>query len=162
MAVNVTFAGNVGKDPETRTFNNGHSLTTFSVGVSQGYFDQSRQWVDQGTMWITVECSPMAARQLPYVNKGARVLVTGLLSQRFYQRKDGGQGSELRCYAHALGFLHKQQQGQQPQPSQPSQPSAGIRQGAPAAQAQGMPVDPWAGNAGSDAEWAAGGGEPSF
>ena len=155
MAVNVTFAGNVGKDPETRTFPTGHSLTTFSVGVSQGYFDQSRQWVDQGTMWITVECSPTAARQLPYVRKGARVLVAGLLSQRFYQRKDGGQGSELRCYAHALGFLHKpQQQGQaapqQPAPQQPAQP------------AQGTPVDPWAGNAGSDAEWAAAGGEPSF
>ncbi|KAB5608390.1 single-stranded DNA-binding protein [Bifidobacterium jacchi] len=161
MAVNVTFAGNVGRDPETRTFQNGHSLTTFSVGVSQGYFDTSRQWVDQGTMWVTVECSPTAARQLPYVAKGARVLVTGLLSQRFYQKKDGSQGSELRCYAHALGFLHKpQQQGQQ---SQPSQQAAGPQQAAPAAQSQGMPVDPWASNAGSDAEWnAAAGGEPSF
>lgn len=153
MAVNIAFKGNVGKDPETHTFQNGNSVTTFSVGVSQGYFDQSHQWQDQGTMWITVECSPTAAQQLPYVRKGAKVLVTGLLSQRFYTKKDGSQGSELRVYAQALGFQHRQQQNnagtQQPQQGvyapQPQQPQR-QQQAAP-------PSDPWADNSyGNDPE----------
>lgn len=127
MGANVTFTGNVGRDPETRSFDNGRSLTTFSVGVSQGYYDQQNQWHDQGTMWITVECSPTAARQLPYVHKGVRLLVNGRLSQRFYQKKDGSQGSELRVYADAIGFLHKKDE--QPQTGgftggQPQQPAS--------------------------------------
>lgn len=138
MAVNIAFKGNVGKDPETHTFPNGKSVTTFSVGVSQGYFDQQHQWQDQGTMWVTVECSPTAAQQLPYVRKGVKVLVTGLLSQRFYQKKDGSQGSELRCYAQALGFLHKQQQQQRGGFAGASQPAP--RQPAPSNDV----TDPWA------------------
>lgn len=44
MAVNVNLVGNVGKDPETKTFQNGGSVTSFTVGVSQGYFDKRNQW----------------------------------------------------------------------------------------------------------------------
>lgn len=150
MAVNITFKGNVGKDPETYTFQNGHSLTTFSVGVAQGYFDQQHQWQDQGTMWITVECSPTAAQHLPWVRKGAKVIVTGLLSQRFYTKKDGSQGSELRVYAQALGFQHKQQQ-QQDSGGQPPQQGGYTPQ--PQQQQPAPPSDPWADNSyGNDPE----------
>ncbi|NEG95987.1 hypothetical protein CS006_10510 [Bifidobacterium primatium] len=113
MAVNTCLQGNVGAEPVTRTFNNGNSVTTFRVGVNQGYYDQSRQWVDQGTMWVEVECSPSAAVQLPWVHKGSRVLVYGLLSQRLYKKKDGTDGSSLRLYAQALGFVHSRK-GQPP------------------------------------------------
>lgn len=144
MAVSIAFKGNVGKDPETRTFRNGNSLTTFSVGVSQGYFDQSHQWQDQGTMWITVECSPTAASQLPHVRKGVKVLVVGLLSQRFYQKKDGSQGSELRCYAQALGFLHRKDE--QPQ-------ATGFTGSQPQPQSQPPASDPWADGGEPDPEF---------
>lgn len=129
MAVNICFQGNVGGEPNTRTFQNGSSVTTFSVAVSQGYFDQSHQWVDQGTMWIDVECAPGAAKQLPFVHKGVRVLVTGLLSQRFWTDKQGAERSSLRCYARALGFINKPQQQGQPAPAQ-----------------QAASGDPWAGS----------------
>ncbi|PWG60478.1 single-stranded DNA-binding protein [Bifidobacterium catulorum] len=149
MAVNIAFKGNVGKDPETHTFNNGNTVTTFSVGVSQGYYDQQRQWVDQGTMWVTVECSPAASHELPWVHKGSKVLVTGLLSQRFYTRKDGTQGSELRVYAQALGFLHRKDD----QP--PASGFAGADRGQSQPQASG--ADPWGGAGRAD-----GFGEPDF
>lgn len=122
-AVNVCLQGNVGADPVTHTFDNGNSVTSFPVGVSQGYYDQSHQWVDQGTMWVDVECAPGAAKQLPWVGKGVRVLVYGLLSQRSFTRKDGTQGTRLRLYAQALGFLNKtndQQQQTAPQQTQAS------------------------------------------
>ena len=136
MVVNVSLVGNVGRDPETRTFQNGNSLTTFSVGVSQGYFDQSRQWQDQGTMWVDVECiTPQAKAQLPWVVKGARVHITGLLQQRFFTKKDGAQGSSLKVAAQALSFLHKKDEQQMIQP-------AGY---APAAPASAQTGDPWAG-----------------
>ena len=57
MSVQVTFTGNAGRDPETRNFNNGGSVTSIPVAVSQGYFDKSNNWVDWGTMWIDVEAT---------------------------------------------------------------------------------------------------------
>ena len=47
MSVQVTFTGNAGRDPETRNFSNGGSVTSIPVAVSQGYFDKSNNWVDQ-------------------------------------------------------------------------------------------------------------------
>lgn len=49
MSVQVTFSGNTGKDPETRSFNNRGTVTSIPVAVSQGYFDKSNNWVDQKT-----------------------------------------------------------------------------------------------------------------
>lgn len=73
MAVNVNLVGNVGKDPETKTFQNGGSVTSFTVGVSQGYFDKRNQWQDQGTMWLEVEPITQGAKsQLQYVHKATR------------------------------------------------------------------------------------------
>lgn len=119
MSATITLTGNVGADPSTHTFDNGNSVTSFPVGVSQGYYDQSRQWVDQGTMWVDVECAPGAAKQLPWVGKGVRVVVSGSLSQRSFTRKDGTQGTRLRVWATTLGFLNKtNDQQQQPAPQQ--------------------------------------------
>lgn len=126
-AVNIAFVGNVGGEPETKTFNDGSSLTTFNVGVSQGYFDRSKTWVDQGTMWIRVKpITRQATDQLRQVHKGAKVLVTGLLSQRFYTAKDGSQASSLECAAHAIGLMSRpqqQQSGYQPPAQYRQQPS---------------------------------------
>lgn len=150
MAVNVSLVGNVGRDPETKTFQNGNTLTTFSVGVSQGYFDQSRQWQDQGTMWLDVECiTPQAKNQLPWVMKGARVHITGLLQQRFFQKKDGSQGSSLKVAAQALSFLHKKDEQQMmQQPGGYTPPSGGYT--APPAS------DPWSNGGGYQSD------EPEF
>lgn len=41
MSIQITFTGNAGRDPETRSFNNGGSATSIPVAVSQGYFDKA-------------------------------------------------------------------------------------------------------------------------
>lgn len=111
MAVNISCVGNVGKDPETHTFNNGSTKTSFSLAVSQGYMDNGN-WVDQGTMWLEVTpITRQASSQLAHIHKGDRILVTGLLSQRFWD-KDGVQHNMLQIAAHAIGKLVKPQQGQ--------------------------------------------------
>ena len=136
MAVNVNLVGNVGKDP--KTFQNGGSVTSFTVGVSQGYFDKRNQWQDQGTMWLEVEPITQGAKsQLQYVHKGDKVHVSGLLSQRFFTRNDGTPGSALRVAAQTLSFIHRQPKDQQ----------AGFavnRNGYTGAQpAAAPPEDPW-------------------
>lgn len=123
MSVQVTFTGNAGRDPETRSFNNGGSVTSIPVAVSHGYFDKSNNWVDQGTMWIDVEATAeYTAAQIQSAAKGSKLLVTGTLQQRQYTARDGREATALRCRATAVGILHKNTSGA---PTQSSQPTSG-------------------------------------
>lgn len=121
MSVQVTFTGNAGGDPKTRSFNNGGSVTSIPVAVSQGYFDKSNNWVDQGTMWIDVEATAeYTAAQIQSAAKGSKLLVTGTLQQRQYTTRDGREATALKCRATAVGILHKNTSGAATQPSQPA------------------------------------------
>lgn len=135
MSVQVTFIGNARRDTETRHFNNGGSVTSILVAVSQGYFDKSNNWVDQGTMWIDVEASAdYTAAQIQAAEKGSKLLITGTLQQRWYTARDGHEATALRCRATAVGILPK---NTQPTSSQPSQPTS-------VQQSWSQSDDPWA------------------
>lgn len=149
MSVQVTFTGNAGSDPETRNFNNGGSITTIPVAVSQGYFDKSHNWVDQGTMWIDVEATAgYTAAQIQAARKGSKLLVTGVLQQRQYTTRDGREATALKCRATGVGILHKNAQDA---PSQASQPASGT-------QSWSRSSDPWAAPENNNSEF----GEPDF
>ena len=149
MSVQVTFTGNAGRDPQTRSFSNGGTVTSIPVAVSQGYFDKSNNWVDQGTMWIDVEASSeYTAEQIQAAAKGSKLLVTGTLQQRQYTARDGREATALRCRATAVGILHKNTVGA---PTQSSQPAT-VQQ--PWSQAD----DPWAAPQNNSSEF----GEPDF
>lgn len=148
MSMQVTFTGNAGSDPETRDFNNGGSVTSIPVAVSQGYFDKARNWVDQGTMWIDVEATTDRGReQIQAARKGSKLLVTGLLQQRSYTTRDGREATALRCRATGVGILHKNTQDT---PSQSPQPASDT-------QSWSQADDPWA-PAQNNSEF----GEPDF
>ena len=114
MAIEVSFTGNCGGDPETRTFQSGSS-TTFSVGISQGYFDQQHQWRDQGTAWVRVRpVGRLAEAQLASIRKGVKVLVVGTLKVSEYTGKDGARRTSLDVAARHIGVMQPaQQQSQQ-------------------------------------------------
>lgn len=149
MSVQVTFTGNAGRDSETRTFNNGGSVTSIPVAVSQGYFDKSNNWVDQGTMWIDVEATAeYTAAQIQSAAKGSKLLVTGTLQQRQYTARDGREATALRCRATAVGILHKNTSGAVPQASQPTSGQ----------QSWSRSEDPWSSPQNSNSEF----GDPDF
>ena len=149
MPMHVTFVGNAGNVPETHHFNNGGSVTSIPVAVSQGYFDKSNNWVDLGTMWINVESSSdYTAEQIQAAARGSKLLVTGTLQQRWYTARDGREATALRCRATAVGILHKNTSGA---PMQSSQPDAGQ-------QPRSRADDPWAAPQDNSDEF----GEPDF
>lgn len=148
---NLIIDGNVGNEPETRTFQNGGELTSFRLGHGQGYMDkQSNQWIDQGTMWVTVVPQSNAAKKLtPYIHKGFHVVVSGRLQERAYKDQNGTDRTVLEIRADSISLIPRQQQGQQDgyaqQPYQPQQP-----QGA----------DPWAAPTGTPDSFGGFGGAP--
>ena len=149
MSVQVTFSGNAGRDPQTRNFNNGGTVTSLPVAVSQGYFDKSNNWVDQGTMWIDVEAfADYTATQIQAATKGSKLLVTGTLQQQAYTARDGREATALKCRATAVGILHKNTSGAVPQASQPDTEQ----------QPWSWSDDPWASPQNANSEF----GDPDF
>lgn len=79
---NITIAGRIGKDAETRSTQNGDQVTGFTVAVDEGYGDKKR------TFWF--DCSLWGKRGeklAPYLTKGSNVTVCGELSDREYNGK---------------------------------------------------------------------------
>lgn len=153
---NLIIDGNVGNEPETRTFQNGGELTSFRLGHGQGYMDkQSNQWVDQGTMWLSVVPQSNAAKKLiPYIHKGSRVVVSGRLQERAYKDQNGTDRTVLEVRADSISLIPRQQQGQQDGYAQsPYQPTVQQQPQAPA-------DDPWGAPAGTPGSFGGFGGAP--
>ena len=88
--MNLTIlTGNLGRDPELRTFN-GESVLSWSMGVATGTKDKPH------TTWV--ECSVWGKRAnslQPYLVKGMRVTVSGPLKLEDYTAKDGTPKTKL-------------------------------------------------------------------
>ena len=147
MSMDVVFTGIAGNDPQTRNFQNG-SVTTFSVAVSQGYYDKTtRAWVDQGTMWVEVRpFGRMAETQLAQVRKGVSVVVQGSLKQREYTGNDGSPRTALNVAARTIGVMQRpQKQDQGGYQAGFAQPEPGYAPpAAPGGYAPQAEQDPWA------------------
>ena len=130
-----TFSGRIGRDAETASTQSGTAVCNFPVAVESGYGDKKQ------TTWV--RCALWGKRAeggLPqYLTKGAQVVVTGELSTREFQKKDGGNGFSVEIRVNDLtlvggvptqqernqgGYAQPQQQGyaqqapqQQPQPA---------------------------------------------
>jgi single-strand DNA-binding protein len=78
---NITIAGQLGRDAETRYLPNGDPVCNFSVADSQGR--------EKPTIWWRCGLFGKRAESLaPYLTKGQAVTVSGTVTEREYQ-KDG-------------------------------------------------------------------------
>ncbi len=78
----ITIAGNIGKDAETRTMQDGTKVTGWSVAVDDGFGDRKR------TIWF--DCSmwgQRGAKLAQFLTKGTKVAVSGDLSTREHDGK---------------------------------------------------------------------------
>lgn len=77
---NITIAGHIGKDAETRTTQGGDSVTSFNVAVSTGK-DSPALWF-QASLW-----GKRGTALKPYLTKGSKVVVSGDFSTREHEGK---------------------------------------------------------------------------
>ncbi len=88
----VILLGNLGKDPETKTFENGGVVCTFTMATTDSYWDREKnQRVDLPTEWhnIRIGKGGLAKVAQQYLHKGSQVYVEGSLRHRQYQSKEG-------------------------------------------------------------------------
>lgn len=91
----VQLIGNLGQEPEIRTFNEGRKMARFSIATNENYKSGNGEWV-QDTQWHTlVAWGRVAERAEKYLKKGIEVAVEGKLVNRSYTDKNGEQKNSV-------------------------------------------------------------------
>ncbi len=85
----VILVGNLGKDPEVRTIQNGALVARFSIATSETYTNKDGQKVENTDWHNVVLWRGLASLAEKYLKKGNKVYIEGKLRNRSYEDKDG-------------------------------------------------------------------------
>ena len=85
----VQLIGNLGQNPEVRTFDNGKSVARFSLATTDSYRDASGKKITETQWHNLVAWGNLAKLVEKYLIKGSEVAVEGKLTHRSYDDKDG-------------------------------------------------------------------------
>lgn len=85
----VFLIGNVGKDPETRVFEDGTKMATFSLATSETFMNKKNEKITL-TEWHNIVCTKGIADVVEkYVKKGQQLGIEGKLKTRSWENRDG-------------------------------------------------------------------------
>jgi len=86
----VILIGNLGKDPEVRTMQNGKKVANITLATSESWKDKDSGERKEKTEWHRVVIwGQLADIADKYLKKGSKVYVQGSLQTRKWQNKDG-------------------------------------------------------------------------
>lgn len=87
----VILVGNLGRDPEIRSFQNGGRVASFSIATSENWKDKASGEKKERTEWhrISVMNDNLVTVCERYLKKGAKVYIEGQLETRKWTDKDG-------------------------------------------------------------------------
>lgn len=87
----VILIGNLGKDPEIKSFANGGKIANFSIATSESWKDKQTGEKKDRTEWhnIVINGDGLVGVVERYLKKGSKVYVEGQLRTRKWQDKDG-------------------------------------------------------------------------
>ncbi len=87
----VILVGNLGNDPEIRTFGNGGKVANFSIATSESWRDKQSGEKREKTEWhrVAVFGEGLVGVIERYVKKGSKLYIEGKLQTRKWQDRDG-------------------------------------------------------------------------
>lgn len=87
----VFLVGNVGNDPEFKTFQDGRSMASFSLATSTAWKDKTSGDFKNQTEWHKIVCfsKNICEKVHKSVKKGSKLLIQGSLRYRSYVDKNG-------------------------------------------------------------------------
>src|SRR3954451_1353607 len=122
----VILIGNLGKDPESRSMQNGGKIVSFSIATSESWKDKNTGERQERTQWhnIVVFNENIANVAERYLKKGSKVYVEGQLETRKWEDKDGNDRWTtevvLRPFRGELTMLASNGSGESDRGTQPS------------------------------------------
>lgn len=94
----VQLIGNVGKDPEVTSFDNGSKVAKFTLATSEKYTDKSGQKQERTDWHNIVAWGPQADLVEKYVTKGRQLYIEGQIRNRSWEQ-DGVKkfATDINC-----------------------------------------------------------------
>jgi len=117
----VILIGNLGADPEVRTFQNGGKVCNLRIATSETWRDKQSGERRERTEWhsVAIFSEPLVRVAEQYLRKGSKIYVEGQLETRKWQDQSGNDRYStevvLRPYHSELVLLGDKQNGQQDQ-----------------------------------------------
>ena len=87
----VILIGNLGQDPEVRTFQNGGKVVNLRIATSEQWKDRNSGERQERTQWhsVAIFSEPLARIAEQYLKKGSKVYLEGQLETRKWQDQSG-------------------------------------------------------------------------
>jgi len=87
----VILVGNLGKDPEVRTFQNGGRVAHMTLATSENWKDKATGERKERTEWhrVSIMNDNLVGIAERYLKKGAKIYIEGQLETRKWTDKDG-------------------------------------------------------------------------
>ena len=107
----VILIGNLGRDPEVRTFQNGGKVCNLRIATSETWKDRNTGERKERTEWhsVAIFSEPLARVAEQYLRKGSKVYLEGQLETRKWQDQSGQDRYStevvLRPYTSTLTML---------------------------------------------------------
>jgi single-strand DNA-binding protein len=89
----VILIGNLGRDPEVRSMNNGGKVVNLSLATSETWRDKNSGERQEKTEWhrVVIFNEKLGEVAEKYLKKGAKVYIEGALQTRKWTDKDGAE-----------------------------------------------------------------------
>ncbi|WP_332775380.1 single-stranded DNA-binding protein [Polaromonas sp.] len=132
----VIIVGNLGRDPETRSFPNGDQVANVTIATTDRYKDKATGEMKEITEWHRVSFfGRLAEIAGQYLRKGSQVYVEGSLRTRKWTDKDGQEKYSTEIRADSMQMLGSRQGMGSPSQSDDGGYDEPRRAAAPAARA---------------------------
>lgn len=108
----VIIVGTLGRDPETKNFPNGGSLTQFSVATSESWKDKNTGEQREETEWHRIVLNNRLGEiAQQYLKKGSKVFIEGSLHTRKWTDKEGVERFSTEVRGNSMQMLDNKEQG---------------------------------------------------
>jgi len=116
----VILLGNLGRDPEVMTFDNGVKKASFPLATSESYKNREGQRVESTEWHNVVLWRGLAEVAERFLKKGNQVYIEGKIKTRSYEQ-EGIKKFITEIYADNMTMLGKKDNGDSGSVSQPAQ-----------------------------------------
>ena len=102
MSSNITIIGNLTRDPELK-FLDSNTVVKLSVAVNRKTKGRDGEWNETTSYFNVSAFGSLAENSADSLHKGNRIIVTGRLEQRSWDKEDGTKGTAIELIAEAVG-----------------------------------------------------------
>lgn len=108
------FIGNLGADPEVKSFQSGDRIANLRIAVTERWKDKQSGERKERTEWVSVVLrAGLVEVAEKYLRKGSKVFVSGKMVTRKWQDRDGMDRYSTEIMGNQLIMLDSKSDGQQ-------------------------------------------------